>query len=117
MYHVGIGVITGDISDYTCVNFINGTDAGTAYIYNNTCYDVGAVGGATAGAFAASTGGSLTPGNVNFTNNIVYTLAGETYVTPNSESSVFRGSNNLFFGSGPGPVYLTGNVNSDPLFV
>lgn len=121
IYHVGTGTLTpaGDISDYTCINFPgilnNGpTPSATAQVYNNTCYDSGSAGGSTAGAFEFVQSGTA---KVNFVNNIIFSLSSEPYVSGISTTSAITGSNNLFFGNGAAPSYLSANVTSDPKFV
>ena len=49
--------------------------------------------------------------------NLVLALPGQPYFTPSTDASLVRGEFNLWFGSGPGPDFLTANVNADPHFV
>jgi hypothetical protein len=119
IYQVGTGTLTGDTSHYNCINFPGyyyqgPKPSGTAQVYNNTCYDYGSAGGDTAGGLQFVQDGSL---NVDFTNNILCSLSGESYISGSSTTSAISGSNNLFFGNGSGPSYLSANVNSDPNFV
>lgn len=121
VYHTGTGTLTpaGDISDYNCVNFpgyyYQGPHAsGTAQVYNNTCYDSGSAGGSTAGTLEFVQDGTA---RVNFSNNIVYSISGESYVSAASTTSAISGNNNLIFGNGAAPAYLAGSVVSDPKFV
>jgi hypothetical protein len=46
----------------------------------------------------------------------IYALNGEDYIEPSSNQDLIRGSNNLFFGSGPPPIFLALNITGDPLF-
>jgi hypothetical protein len=78
--------------------------------YNNTIYDAGEMGGASAGAVCAS-------GAVNLTNNIVYLLGGEQYVSLDTDLSWITGSNNLFFGAGNPLGVFSDSVYGDPKFV
>ena len=120
IYHVGTGVLTGDSSSYACIYFpgiLNNGPAptGTAQVYNNTCYDFGAVGDGESGGLSVIAAGF----NVNFRNNIVYALSGESYISPNGAltTAVYAGSNNLFFGNGTAPGFLSSNVSANPQFV
>lgn len=122
IYHVGTGVLTGDQSSFACIYFPgilnNGpTPSGTAQVFNNTCYDFGKTSrDPDSGAFAVLGSGAM---KVNFQNNIVYALPGQSYISPNSLShtGAYTGSNNLFFGAGAGPSFLSSNKNADPKFV
>lgn len=122
IYHVGTGVLTGDQSSFACIYFAeilnNGpAPAGTAQVYNNTCYDFGAANrDGNSGAFAMPSSGAV---KAEFRNNIVYALQGQFYISPNDQGHAdsFTGSNNLFFGAGPGPSVFSSNKNSDPKFV
>jgi uncharacterized protein YjdB len=121
IFHTGTGTLTpaGDISDYTCINFPGyyyqgPTPGGVAQVYNNTCYDFGSAGGSTAGGLEFVQNGTTT---VNFTNNLLYALAGESYVSGASTTSAISGSNNLLFGSGVAPSYFTASVTANPRVV
>jgi hypothetical protein len=122
IYHVGTGVLKGDQSSYACIYFpgiLNNGPApgGTAQVYNNTCYDFGtAARDPNSGAFAVFPSGTM---KVNFQNNIVYALPGQSYISPNNlhHTGAYTGSNNLFFGAGAGPSFLSSNKTSDPKFV
>ena len=54
---------------------------------------------------------------MRLTNNVAYQVNGQFYVAPSSDTALITGSNNLWFGSGPPPEFLTGNLGADPLFV
>ena len=120
IYHVGTGVLTGDTSSYACIYFpgiLNNGPAptGTAEVYNNTCYDFGAPADGESGGLSILAAGF----KVNFRNNIVYALSGQSYISSNGLADItpYMGSNNLFFGNGAAPGFLTANINSDPLFL
>jgi hypothetical protein len=49
-------------------------------------------------------------------NNIVYEVSGEEYLSPSSATELMRGSNNLWFGSGPAPDVFLDNLGVDPMF-
>ena len=122
LYHVGTGVLNGDQSSFACIYFpgiLNAGPApsGTAQVFNNTCYDFGAVtNNGESGGFSVLPSGTMT---VNFRNNILYALPGESYISSNglANKSVYTGSNNLFFGSGSAPTFFTASVNADPKMV
>jgi hypothetical protein len=120
--HVGAGPHPPDgDSNYACIYVAGGTNTGpdgtgAVEIFNNTCYDFGSVdvSWSAAGAFARGPG---SPDLVmDLRNNIVYGLAGQAYLTTDSNTSLITGTGNLWFGNGPGPSFLTGNVEADPLF-
>src|SRR5262249_26007060 len=93
IYHAGTGPAPNGVeSNYACINV---GSAGTAAVQllDNTLYDCGSRANGDSGALSAS-------GAVTLTNNIVYSLTGETYLAPNSLATHFTGSNNLFFGAG-----------------
>jgi hypothetical protein len=103
---------------YVAAGTNNGPDgAGVVEVSNNTCYDVGAVDPtwADVGAFARG------PGSpdlwMELRNNLVVTLPGQPYLSASSDTSRIRGESNLWFGSGPGPALLAGNLDADPRFV
>lgn len=119
--HAGAGPHPADGSaNYACIYVAGGTNtgadgSGSVEIYNNTCYDFGAAdpGGSDSGAFVR---GPESPRLImNLRNNIAYALNRQQYL--NGPPGLFRGSNNLWFGAGPGPTALPGNVNADPRFV
>jgi len=119
LYHVGLGVLSGGDSDYMCINFPGILNAGpqpsgTALVYNNTCYDAGSAKRSDYGCF---TNGLTGTENVQWTNNICYQPSGQLYFGTLNQSSRSTGSNNVFFGNGSAPSFLTNNVNADPGFV
>ncbi|HZU98659.1 MAG TPA: choice-of-anchor Q domain-containing protein [Planctomycetota bacterium] len=100
----------------------NGSDGtGTVEVYDNTIYDVGSgldpsgnVG--SGGAFSRAAGAS--PGlSMRVRDNIVFCLANENYIVPGSDTTLITGSNNVLFGAGAAPAFLTSSVGSDPLFI
>jgi hypothetical protein len=78
-------------------------------VYNNTIYNSGALGGASAGAIRAF-------GATNLTNNIFYLLSGQQYVSLDTNLSFVTGSNNLFFGAGNPLGVFSESVVGDPMF-
>ncbi|MEK7407294.1 MAG: choice-of-anchor Q domain-containing protein [Acidobacteriota bacterium] len=106
-------------SSYACVYVAGGTNTGAdgtgnVEVYNNTCYDFGAVDPSwdDAGAFVRGPGSPRL--FMNLRNNIAYAAGRQNYVS--GVTSLIRGSNNLWFGNGPGPGFLQNNVNADPRF-
>jgi hypothetical protein len=123
LIHVGAGPHPPDgEANYSCIYIAGGTNTGpdgkgVVEVSNNTCYDVGSVDPtwADAGAFARGPG---SPDLVmELRNNLVLTLPGQPYFTASTDASLVRGEANLWFGSGPGPDFLTGNLDADPGFV
>jgi hypothetical protein len=48
--------------------------------------------------------------------NLIEALSGGSYISADSGSApAITGSNNLFFGAGAAPPYLTGSISGDPL--
>ncbi|MBI4469901.1 MAG: hypothetical protein HY650_11340 [Acidobacteria bacterium] len=93
---------------------------GVVETFNNTLYDCGRAQGVSSdntdkGALSRGPGSSSL--FMSLRNNIVYGLGGEDYIARNSATSLITGSNNLWFGGGAAPAFLTGNVSADPLFV
>lgn len=93
---------------------------GTVEVFNNTIVDVGSglspSGTAgTGGAFSRASGAS--PGLVmNLRNNLVYCVAGESYVASGTDASLVTGTSNLFSGAGAAPSGLLASISGDPLF-
>ena len=120
IYNVGRGPVPTDgDADYACIYFAGSTNngpagRGTVHIYNNTFYDCGRRGNSDSGFISIRTAGSL---SFELKNNIFYSVSSEPYFTAGSDTSTVTGSNNLFFGAGPGPSFLAGNLSSDPKFV
>jgi hypothetical protein len=84
----------------------------TTIFYNNTMYNCGSQKSSSAGAVALDSGG---PVGIQMTNNLIQALSGESYISGDSgKSPAIAGSNNLFFGGGAAPSYLTANVTGDP---
>jgi len=108
VYHAGIGPDPGDLANYACIN-INaaGNPSAAVQVFNNTMYDCGARGGSTAALMSPAVPAKLV-------DNIFYSISGEPYFEGGAQIS---GSNNLFYGNSSGPSSLTGNINSNPLFV
>jgi len=123
LIHVGAGPHPPDgEANYSCIYIAGGTNTGpdgkgVVEVSNNTCYDVGSVdpNWADAGAFGRGPG---SPDLVmELRNNLVLTLPGQPYLTASTDASLVRGEANLWFGSGPGPGFLTSNLDADPRFV
>ena len=89
---------------------IGGGSSTPVQVYNNTIYNAGAIGGASAGAVRAF-------GATNFTNNIFDLLSGQQYVSLDTNLSWVTGSNNLFFGAGNPLGVFSDSVVGDPMFV
>lgn len=119
IYDVGRGPVPSDgDADYACIYFAGSTNNGPAgrgavHIYNNTFYDCGRRGNSDSGFISIRTAGSL---SFELKNNIFYSVSSEPYFTADSDTSTVTGSNNLFFGAGPGPSFLAGNLSGDPKF-
>jgi hypothetical protein len=117
IYDVGRGPDPADGSSvYSCIYVANITNAGspgsgTVQLFNNTLYDCGSRGGSSAGAIALGSG----PVGIQMTNNLIQALSGESYISGDSGSAPsISGSNDLFFGAGAPPAYLTASATGDP---
>ena len=88
---------------------VGGGSSVPVHVYNNTIYNAGAFGGASAGAVRAF-------GAINFTNNIFDLLSGQQYISLDTNLSWLGGSNNLFFGAG-NPLGGNNSIFGDPMFV
>ena len=101
----------GTAEGYGYAAIVIGGGSGTpVQVYNNTIYNAGAFGGASAGAVRAF-------GATNFTNNIFDLLSGQQYVSLDTNLSYVTGSNNLFFGAGNPLGVFSDSVVGDPMFV
>ena len=121
IYRAGLGPDPGASANYSCIAVLGNTNAGSppglsaaVQISNNTLYDCGARRNPDSGGMTTGTNGAIA---VAMNNNIFFLLPGEAYFTGSSKTANVTGSNNLFFGAGAGPTFLTGNVNADPLFL
>jgi hypothetical protein len=112
VYHVGTGPDPGNgSSNYSCVLAgSSGSPSAAVQLYNNTFYDCGPRKTSDAGAIAPDT-------PIQARDNIVYALAGESYINPNAPISGLTGSNNLWYGASSAPGSTSGNVTANPLFV
>lgn len=122
IYDVGRGPDPpDDAANYTCVYVPGYTNAGadgrgTVEIFNNTFSNCGS-------RRALSNAGAIGRGEyspnliIELKNNIVSAESEEHYISEESTTSYIRGSNNLFFGAGNAPAFLTGNILADPMFV
>lgn len=121
IYEVGRGPDPPDgAANYAGIyvpGYLNNGPEGTGVVevYNNTIYDCGAQGGSAAGAIARD---EYSPGlTLRLRNNIIVQPAGQPYLTADTHPDLLMGENNLWFGDGPGPAGLTGNIDADPRFV
>ncbi len=126
IYDVGRGPSPPDgDANYTCIYVAGGTNTGTdgkgvVEVFHNTLYHCGArkllpdsIG--DEGAFGRAPGSPQLI--MRLTNNVVHVIKGEVYISPSSDTSLIQGSNNLWFGAGSPPSFLSGNISADPLFV
>jgi hypothetical protein len=75
-------------------------------------YNCGSQKSSSAGAVALDSGG---PVGIQMSDNLIQALSGESYISGDSgKSPAITGSNNLFFGGGAAPAYLTANITGDP---
>ena len=110
IYRAGTGPAPGGVeANYACIN-VGGSGSAPVQLTGNTLYDCGRRANADSGAVSASVA-------VVLTNNIVDSIAGESYTAPNSSLANFSGKNNLFFGDGASPSFSTASISADPRFV
>jgi hypothetical protein len=110
IYRAGTGPAPGGIeSSYTCIR-VGGTGSAPVQVTSNTLYDCGRRANGDSGGIAASV-------PVTLVDNIFDALSGESYVAPNTSTTWLSGNNNLFFGNGLAPSYLSSSVSADPKFV
>jgi hypothetical protein len=116
IYRVGQGPFPGGATNYAAIDVTgHAMGRGDVVVFNNTFYDCGAEGGGNAGTFL--NGGHNPNIRLVLRNNIVFSVRGERYFAPTCKTGLVIGTNNLFFGCGPGPEFLTKNLNADPLLV
>jgi hypothetical protein len=109
VYRAGTGPAPNGIeSNYACVN-VGAAGTAAVQLQNNTFYDCGSRKNGDSGAISASAA-------VSVANNIIFSLTGESYLAPNSLTTRFSGSNNLFFGAGAAPAFSTVSLNANPNF-
>lgn len=110
IYRTGTGPAPGGVeSNYACIN-VGAAGSAAVLLQNNTLYDCGRRANGDSGAISASSA-------VTVVNNIIVALSGEKYLAPNSLTTRFSGSNNLFFGVGAMPGFSSASLNVDPRFV
>ena len=111
IYRAGTGPAPGGVeSNYACIN-VGAAGSAAVLVQNNTLYDCGRRANGDSGALSASAA-------ITVVNNIIVAAAtGEKYLAPNSLTTHFSGSNNLFFGAGASPSFSSASMNSDPRFV
>jgi hypothetical protein len=120
IYDVGLGPDPSDgASDYAGIYVAGETDSGaagggTVQIYGNTLYNCGALSSSTDSG-GVNNGGGNTALTMNLVDNLfVATSTGEAYVAQDSAAGLVTGNNNLFFGGGTAPAFLTASVSGDP---
>lgn len=125
IYDVGRGPAPPDgDANYTCIYVAGGTNTGpdgtgVVEVFNNTLYDCGAralLPGTIGDEGMLGRGPYSTGLIMRLVDNIVLANAGEPYFSPSTDTSLVQGSNNLWFGNGGAPNFLTANVNADPQF-
>jgi hypothetical protein len=119
IYDVGRGPDPADgSSDYACIYVANITNqgapgSGSVMLYNNTLYDCGPRGTSAAGAIARAAG----PVGIQMVDNLIAVTGSEAYFSGDTDTSMIGGSNNLFFGGGAAPGFVTMSQTGDPAFV
>ncbi len=120
IYDVGQGPDPADgSSNYACIYVANITNQGSpgsgkAQLFNNTLYNCGSRGTGASGAVALASG----PVGIQMDNNLIVALSNEVYFSTDTGSTPqITGSNNLLYGAGTAPNYLTASVTGDPLFL
>jgi|GEM_PF-738009 len=109
IYRAGTGPAPNGIeSNYACIN-VGAAGTSPVLVQDNTLYDCGRRANGDSGAISAAA-------SVLVVNNIIYSLTGESYLAPNSLSTRFSGTNNLFFGAGTTPAFSTTSMNANPNF-
>ncbi len=136
IYNAGKGpYIPGQGGNWACVYLPGTTNTGApgggiVEVYNNTLYNCGSI---PVPPYAFSVAGVMYGGGnpklqMRIRNNIINTPAGVPYVQTDTASTSCTdtalcngviGTNNLFYGSVPGPnnVNISASVSADPLFV
>ena len=125
IYEVGRGPSPPDgDANYSGIYVAGGTNSGpdgtgTVEIFNNVLFDCGRAQGVPVdntdkGAFGRGPGSPQLL--MELVNNIVYEVSGEEYLSASSATELMRGSNNLWFGSGPAPDVFSDNLSVDPMF-
>ncbi len=139
IYRAGKGPNNPETSgSWTCLNVQGHTNngaagGGTVEVYSNTFYDCGSFanppyGGANGGVMNGGENPNLlvrVRNNIFYQNNAaapylaMYVPGASSTCTDADNCTAIGGSNNLFFGIGPGPVTsaLSASVNQNPLFV
>lgn len=112
IYHAGTGPDPqGEGSNYGCfdLNTSAGASAPTL-IYNNSMYDCGS-------REFDQYGGLIAYISATVTNNSIYMLSGETYISSQTVCSLFTGTDNDWYGNGAPPCSnLTANLNVNPQY-
>ncbi len=117
IYDVGHGPDPSDgASDYACIYVANITNQGSpgsgdVKIENNTLYDCGSRGTGAAGAIARAAG----PVGIDMNDNLIDLVGSESYFS--GDTSAIGGANDLLFGAGAAPSFLSGAIAGDPMLV
>lgn len=126
IYDVGRGPSPPDgDANYTCIYISGGTNTGPdgtgiVEVFNNTLHDCGAralLPGAIGDEGMIGRAPYSTGLIMRLVDNVVLARSGEPYVSPSSDTTLIQGSNNLWFGNGASPGFLSANINADPRFV
>jgi hypothetical protein len=119
IYNVGLGPDPADgAADYAGIYVSGETDSGppgggTVQVYGNTLYNCGSWSSSDSGAF--NDGGGNPSLKMNLVDNLIVTTGGaEVYVAKDSGVGLIGGNNNLFFGSGAAPSFVSASVTGDP---
>ena len=115
IYNVGLGPDPADgAADYAGIYVANETEEGSAgsgavQIFNNTLYNCGSRGNSDSGAIAYASG----PVTITMNDNLIVATGSDAYFA--GDKTNISGSNNLLFGAGAPPQFLTASVSSDPM--
>jgi hypothetical protein len=117
IYNVGLGPDPADgAANYAGIYVANETEAGSpgsgaVMLYNNTLYDCGARANSDSGAIGYASG----PVTIQMNDNVIVATGSDAYF--GGDKTSIAGSNDLLFGAGAAPQFLTATVASDPMFV
>ena len=119
IYAVGNGPDPADgAADYAGIYVANETVAGSppgksgaVKLYNNTLYNCGPRATSDSGAIAYASG----PVTIEMDDNLIVATGSDAYFA--GDKTNIAGSNNLLFGAGAAPSFLTATISSDPMLV